>query len=416
LKTFRKITYGIAFFSPLLGETDLIVIGGVKIPAVLSILFFIAAFFLSRKKDLSFLFRNKIFIYAILYLLVIFLNYAFVLHDLFFKVYEELTPLWISIFRRLITVMFIFFAFRDESEAMKLFYFYCGGLVLSSLAAYPEMFVIKHHLFSDTTVGNEGYQRAIGFFSNPNDFALTTVIAAIFIYHRYLLTHRRIYLIITLLLIPPVFLSFSRNGLACLFLATFLVFNLGKKIKLRTILYISFSFIALVFTIYYIPSIRERVLLLFSGDDSSAIGRYLVIYAAYQKWLTMPFWGIGVLSSPLLMAGMGNEGLLITIHNFYAHALFESGIIGFIIVMLFLLALYKSYSKIFRLTTVSKTVKQFERAGLIALIVTYFYIFSGNHINFEYLWYLIGVQLVIMRSIKIKNAKEQEPVYEEAFG
>ena len=197
--------------------------------------------------------------------------------------------------------------------------------MLSSFAAYPEMFILKHHLFSDVSEGNEGYQRAMGFFGNPNDFALATVIATIFIYHKYLLTRRKMYLIITLLLIPPVFLSFSRNGLACLFLAVFLTFNFGKKIKWKTIFYIAFTFVGLLSVIYYVPSIRERVLLLFSGDDSSAIGRLIVMYNAYDKWLTMPFFGIGAYSSPLLMEGLGNSGLLLTIHNFYAHALFETG-------------------------------------------------------------------------------------------
>lgn len=417
MNSFRKFAYLIAFLSPLLGETDLVSIGGTKVPALSSILFFIAVFILSRKKDFSFLFHNRIFNTALLYLIVIFFNYAFVLHDLFFKVYAELTPLWISIARRLITVLFIFFAFRDEHQAVKLFYFYCGGLVLSSLAAYPEMFVLKHALFNAAvTEGNEGYQRATGFFTNPNDFALTTVIAAIFIYHRYFQTKNNIYAVLTLLLIPPVFLSFSRNGMACLFLAMFLTINLGKKIRWKSIMYISLSFVALILVVFYVPSVRERVFLLFSGNDESAIGRYLVIYAAYQKWLTMPFWGIGVLSSPLLLEGMGNAGLLITIHNFYAHALFESGIIGFVIVMLFLVSLFKSYSKGSKMETLSESVRTFERAGLIALIVTYFYIFSGNHINFEFLWYMIGVQLVILRSMKLKTVKAKEPIYEKTVG
>jgi O-antigen ligase len=406
---FRKIAYCIAFLSPLLGETDLLSLGGIKIPALMSTLFFLAAFTLSRQKDFSFLLNNGLFTKAALYFIVIFLNYAFVLHDLFFKVYEELTPLWISLLRRIITALFIFFTFRKEEQAIKLFYFYCGGLVLSSLSAYPEMFLLKHTLFNASiTEGNEGYQRAIGFFSNPNDFALTTVVAAIFIYHRYLQCKNKIYLILTLLLIPPVFLSFSRNGMACLFLAIFLTFNIGKRIRWKTIFYIAISFVSLCFLIYSVPSLRERVLLSFSDDDSSSVGRLLVVYAAFEKWLTMPFWGIGTYSAPLLMEDFGNIGLLITIHNFYAHALFETGIIGFAVVLWFLITFYKSIKKGWTTQVGSSVLSMYERSSLITLVVTCFYIFSGNHIIFEFFWYMVGVQLVIMRSLYNKR-KVQKP-------
>lgn len=381
----------------------------------MSFVLLIVAFLLSRRKEIGLLFKNKVFIYAFLYFIVIFLNYLLVLDNLFFKVYDELTPLWISIIRRLATGLFIYFTFREEKQAIRLFHFYCAGLVLSSLASYPEMLLLKHSIFDSTiTEGNEGYQRAIGFFSNPNDFAITTIVAIIFTYHQFLKTRNRLYFIFTLLLIPPVFLSYSRNGLACLLLAIFLTFYLGRKIKLKTILYIGIVFLGLCAVVFYVPSIRERVLLTFSGNDTSAIGRYLVIYAAYQKWLTMPFWGIGVLSAPLLMEGMGNEGLLITIHNFYAHALFESGLIGFVIVILLLCSLYKFYSKVTKQEDLDLNSRSFARASVIALIVTYFYIFSGNHIMYEFLWYLIGVQLVIQRSlIKRKVSQVQkELIYE----
>ncbi|MBO9684193.1 MAG: O-antigen ligase family protein [Flavisolibacter sp.] len=396
---FRKFGYILAFLSPLLGETDLVSIAGIKIPALTTILFFIAAFILSRRKQFVFLFSNRLFNAALLYFVIILFNYAFVLHNLFFKASEELTPLWISIFRRMITVLFIFFAFRDVQQGIRLFHFYCAGLVLSSLSAYPEMFLLKHTLFNASiTEGNEGYQRAIGFFTNPNDFALTTVVALVFVFNYYLFTRSKFLLILSILLIPPVFLSFSRNGLACLFITLFLTFNVGKKVKWKTVLYILFSFLSLCFIIYSVPSIRERVLLLFSGDDSSAIGRMIVIYTAFQKWLTMPLLGIGVYFSPLLMEGFGNSGLVITIHNFYAHALLETGVIGFSIVLWFLICFYKSIRKVFRSQPPATELFIYSKAALITLLVTCFYIFSGNHILFEFFWYMVGVQLVILRA------------------
>jgi O-antigen ligase len=383
----------------------------------MSFVLFGVAFVLSRKKEFSFLFTNKVFIYGGLYLLVAFINYAFVLNDLFFKVYDELTPLWISLFRRVITVLYIYLTFKDEKQAMKLFYFYCGGLVLSSFASYPEMFILKHHLFDAAVAeGNEGYQRAIGFFSSPNDFALTTIIAFIFTLNVYTRTKRPLSLFISLLLIPPVFLSYSRNGMACLVLAIILTYYIGKGLKFRTIFYLAGIFIGLCLVAYLVPSIRERILLSFSGEDTSAVGRYIVILAAYDKWLTMPFWGIGIFSAPLLMEGLGNAGLLITIHNFYAHTLFEAGIIGFAIVLLFLHSIYKLAAKIWKTTTVSPAVSGFGKSALIALIVTYVYIFSGNHIIFEFFWYLMGVLLVIRRSIVKKTNIQKKLLHEPAVG
>jgi O-antigen ligase len=396
----------------LLGETNLLTIGSVKVPALFSFLFFGTAFVLSRRKDFSFLFRNRIFNLGLLYFIVIFLNYAFVNKDLFFKVYDELTPLWISLFRRIVTALFIFFTFRDERQAIRIFHFYIGGLVLSSLAAYPEMLILKHHLFDPgVSEGNEGYQRAIGFFSNPNDFALTTVISIIYIYHRYLRTGNKAMLLLCLLLVPPIFWSYSRNALACLVLAMALNFYLGRGLSWKLILYLGLSFVGLCVVVLSVPSIRERLFLLFSGEDTSAVGRVLVMIAAYQKWLTMPVWGIGILSAPLLLEDAGNEGLLITIHNFYAHALFESGIVGFVVVILFLRAIFLGNRRIYRLPDVDPQVRLFTRATLIALIVTFFYIFSGNHIIFEFFWYLIGVQLVLARALAKKTAEQKNLAY-----
>lgn len=394
-----------AFLSPLLGETNFFSIGGVKIPALLDTMFFFIAFILSRRKEISFLCKNRVFQFAVLYFIVVLFNYGYVLHDFFFKVFDELTPLWLSLFRRIILVLFIFFAFRDEFDAVKLFYSYCAGLVLSALCAYPEMIVLKHNLFdASINSSNEGYYRALGFFTNPNDFALTIVIAGIFILHYYLYTRKKLFLIIYLLLLPPLFWTYSRNGLACLIMSILLIFYLGKKINFQRFFYLFAVFIGLFAIVFYIPSVRDRILSLFSGEDSSLAARTIVLLAAFQKWLSMPIFGIGIYSTPLLFLDSGNSGLLLTIHNFYAHALIEGGVINFLTVLSFLFSLYKLNKKNLKkhLESGSKLII-FSRASLIALLITYFYIFSGNHINFEFFWYLVGIQLVMWRSVSFNK-------------
>lgn len=404
MHTFRRAAYIIAFLSPLLGESNLISVAGLKIPAFFNFFLLFTALVLSKRPDYLFLFRVKTVRLAILYIGIIVFNYAFVLNDLFFKVFDDITPLWISLIRRVILAASIFFAFRDDQQAIKVFHFYCAGLLLSAFSAYPEMLIFHHNLITPEAVSNEGYQRALGFFSNPNDFALTIVISGVFVFHQYMYTKNKAFLLIYLLLIPPLLFTYSRNGFACLVLSIFLTVYLGKKINYKRIIYFGFSAVGLAVVMLSIPSIRDRILLLFSGEDSSMAARSVVLLAAAQKWTTMPVFGIGIYSTPLLMVDSGNEGLLLTIHNFYAHALLEGGVVGFLVAIMFLYSLFRlsKSNYVFYKGTESETY-YFSRAALISLIVTYCYIFFGNHINFEFLWYLIGVQLVLLRTIKRGN-------------
>ena len=401
--TIKKAFYIIEFLSPLLAESSLIDIYGYKIPALFFISLFPIVFLKAHKKDLLINVKYNIVIkYVCLYILIVFFNYLFVVGDLFWRPYPEIGPLYIGLIRRLIFVMVVYYTFSDEKEAIKLFLFYCGGLLISGLSAYIEMLVLRHNIFNaDLTEGNEGYLRAMGFFYNPNEFGLTIVIVITVLLFLYFsqMVKRKFIIVLVFLLVPPLLFSYSRNAWVCLVISVILLAKKFADKKHRTIIYmLTVSVMLVLFAILFsVSEFRERLLSLFSGSDASALGRFAVIASSYETWLSKPFMGIGVYISTTLFEGLGNDGLLITIHSFYLHSLFEMGIIGFVITMGLLYSLYFSYKKNVSLLALSVEARQFSQLCLIILAVFYFYIVSGNHINYDFFWYLIAIQTVFFR-------------------
>lgn len=350
------------------------------------------------------LFRNRTFVSALGYLGILVVNALFVLKDLFWRPDKYTNSLWLSTFGRIIFVLLIFWVFEKERDVIKLVAAYGLGLALSALSSYPAMFLLHHYIFnSNVTVGNEGYQRAMGFFLNPNLFGLSvTYLILVLLYLYFSGTVRNvIVLIISFILFPPLLLSYSRVAWLSLCFGAIVLFLTYSSRKRKAQLVFGMLLIvgSLAFILLHDPATLHRIDDATSGG--SAYGRLISISAAYEHWIYAPWFGIGAYKTQTLPSAGG-----LSIHSFYLQALFETGIVGFVITMYMLAEIYMGFRRIKGSRFLSKQARSFCELASVLIVTYYFAIILGNQIQDDFFWYLIAAQLVFSKSIMRKRSLE----------
>ncbi len=179
---------------------------------------------------------------------------------------------------------------------------------------------------------------------NPNGLAF--VITSVIPFYHYLClksSHRWkiLYFIVMPTFLYALYLTGSRTGfLAFLLIIVGLFFKSEKKL-----LFVAATILVLIFTSYMgmDQSHRERYLSIISSNTSqsgSAQGRITGLIADIKVGLNRPIFGHGLGTSP--EANANERGIPQRSHNLYAELFQEVGIIGLVIFIFFIVAIYSN--------------------------------------------------------------------------
>jgi len=189
----KKIFYFFALLGPLLSENFYApTLFNIKIPTIFYLTIFLFYFLFGNKEyTYQLLTKNIVAKFMLAYLFILIINNAFIVGKLFWRMDEYSNVLWLSTLKRVLFVVLIFWVFDKPKEVIKLFMFYLGGIFLSALAAYLQMLVLHHGIFSSSDISsNEGYLRATGFYDNPNEFGFSIVVLLSISIYQYIKTKK----------------------------------------------------------------------------------------------------------------------------------------------------------------------------------------------------------------------------------
>ncbi|MDT0595945.1 O-antigen ligase family protein [Glaciecola petra] len=270
----------------------------------------------------------------------------------------------------------------------------------------PLLAVFYEFAFPEGSTNRNGF-RLFSTFTHPNIFAfyLVTVVSVCFFaikseMFKYEIQFKRLCWIIMLFSLVCILGTKTRSAWAVVGL---LVLVYGLFVEKRYLAYLALaSTIALL-----VPSIQERVLDLFQGNDVDAFvndyealnsyaWRKVIWASAMEQFWERPWWGFGyegfTYYSGAFFVIESDEGA--GAHNTYVQLLFEIGIIGFIAFLWLLIPILKKLLELRRLAP--------ENIIVFALFLAYCLIHYSDNV-FDYLvfnwyfWFFIGAFLAYNR-------------------
>lgn len=302
----------------------------------LSPLLILAAFYVAPKKGLIF---KKFHIWYLLFLLVSAVSALFAISN-------GLNLLMIIFGWFFFAQFFIVILIGQTIKKKDLFIKSLVGLSIPNiLYGLYQIFVNPSSGWSFSYLETVGV-RASGLFGGPNVFALTCLISFLLTFYLLLKEKNKLYYLLLALFCFGVVFSFSRAGwFAFLAAILYLIFKLKPKLLKFT----PFILVALFF-----ERIRERLSIVFSESyifDSSIDGRIWSFNNAFHLFLKKPFLGYGPGSyggklassnaSPIYLESM-QDGYtaLYTTDNQFTEILVQTGLVGFVIFVFFLISLF----------------------------------------------------------------------------
>jgi O-antigen ligase len=260
-----------------------------------------------------------------------------------------------------------------------------------------------------------GYYRSGGFDGNANYYS--AIIISILPLAYYMYTHekkkylRYCGLITIFLIIPGVFCSISRGGLAVLTVVLGLIFikNIKKISVLLLIVIFAGSFLYFAKELYLK---RETVKTTRSGVtkfDPSTSMRIDLVKTSLNLWLYNPIFGVG----PGQFVAQAKEQLKVakskvsrSVHNAYLHLLVENGLIGF---SFFFGIFILSFKAIIRMKLKMGFYSEMAASFQICLISWLVSFWGGTQQGLAFVWVCLAFPLILDKIYSLHEQQENKP-------
>ena len=310
-------------------------------------------------------------------------------------------------------IIFVNFLNSDLRLKITVFTLAAINIFLSVLTFYQLMFQNVLY-FGTTTVATESGEkvwRATGTFEDPNMTASFIMVGVIFSFAILLFGKtkkwEKLFLITSIILsFIGIFSTFSRSGLLTVILGVFLLFFFikNKKLILLVLLGVMATILGFIFLSPYGEFLTSRSLSIFDvmKDPSIKVRIYMAVSSIWM-FIDYPLLGIGFRGYPMLYDFYIHPEapqILLYVkesHTLWTTLLAELGIIGFTIVVLWFVRVFKDSFKLTRSLTDFKGVMAIG-AFVMFLSFNINFIFYGNmfpHFN------LIWLNLAIIYSLKL---------------
>lgn len=252
---------------------------------------------------------------------------------------------------------------------------------------------------------------------NPNELGFVIATAIPFLH--YLIWSGRFwaklfYLLLVPALLYALILTQSRGAFLALLVIGWMIF---KESNRKSMLIVFAVCIAFAGWNVMSPQQKDRYLSLVgeseTGNTASAEGRLRGMAMEFQLAMNRPLVGHGLGTTPEAKTHvMGDRRAA---HNFYAEILIETGMIGFVFFMRFLLRVYrklKENSQRFKEVEYGESLGFFERLNKSLVAVFWMYVvYSTNYWGLsQYYWYLFaGLVIVFSSRLHEKISVSPEP-------
>lgn len=268
-----------------------------------------------------------------------------------------------------------------------------------------------HTYYPALNIGSNANHRFIGFLQNPNAFGLFNVVLLLLyisINHQKLLFSRWLTLVGYVVSLISIIGSGSRGAFITA-IAGLIVLTLRKMISLRSVSVGTMTSVGILLGTFYLNNLFpfQRYSYLYSSpsfwqfSDHGVNERIHHIKIACNWWLENPFMGIG-LGSYLNRQIEQNMTPLSTIHQTPLWLLTETGLIGLILMLIFIYAALKNF---YRSSLLSKN--NTLASGGFAIILACGLGSSSSEMMYQrYLWFFLGMLLV-------QSIRESQSAYSE---
>tara|TARA_B110000879_G_C11182935_1_gene519529 strand:- start:6674 stop:7819 length:1146 start_codon:yes stop_codon:yes gene_type:complete len=229
-------------------------------------------------------------------------------------------------------LLLVFLSIFNSYVRAELFVFYCGFII--SVICFFQIL----HLFDFIDITNlnlfysrDGLVRSNGLIGNPNYSAYNSFVCFILLYFSRI-KYKRIFLFLVAI---SVLITISRG---VIFALIAFVFLMNLKLNKTTFVSVVFLFVGYTSLVKYLPedfvfTITERFNVFFDeGDSSGRSGIWQHGYVEWSKDLGFIILGFGFNNFPSVVI---ISDLDLNVHNSFLRALYELGVVGFIVVFSF---------------------------------------------------------------------------------
>ncbi len=382
----KNIFYFILFF--ILFYVEPLDIGGVKIAILwkIALMGFIVIFLLRSR---SYSFQNFVFynyLYSAKFLLTA-TTFASITSAVA-QISEVLKSMFIGLFTQ-------FFIVKSKAKGD---YLWIVNLsyklsIFILLSTFPFLLGIMSPLKEGYNLSIYGVETFgfIGIFQNAHAASITLAFALIIFTNtlakRRILKNRILLYLLLMVGLYALYQTYVRTGFLIYFIALYFIYIKDKKLATILVRYVPIVIIGLIGL--YIVYLNSPVLQMrfadktiynerqYSSEDQLeqiGSGRFLIWYSAYSNWNEANFYekliGLGMEEAKELMfEKIGNR---IFAHNQFFQSLQESGLIGFVLFIIFLLTMYKFITK-------RKSSQFYQTAITIYIGFIILNIFQGGH-------------------------------------
>ena len=194
--------------------------------------------------------------------------------------------------------------------------------------------------------------RYASFFANPLEFSASLLFFISFIFY-YLYNDKKKYLLFLLLIIPSLYLAFSRGAIVAAFLILFFTFYLNKRYKFIMITLISFIPISLLIFYFSGEEIQYLIIDTLRFENTSSLGHLIEWIEGILSIIENPF-GVGLAMSG--NAGGVDQSIKIGGENQFLIFGVQMGILTMILYMLILFKIISNGINMYRISK-NNTIK-----------------------------------------------------------
>lgn len=221
-----------------------------------------------------------------------------------------------------------------------------------------------------------------------------------------------IYFFLCALTLCGILLTFSRSGLVeMVFINLYLIWKF--RIKLTTLFFIIFFSASIYLLFTHLPYFSLNVTRTLAGQDASTKVRIYLLKASIKTFQTNPIFGSGPGSFQKEIFPYYNQYdtsnyLSVASHNDWTNLLVESGVVGLSAFAILIIILLKVIISIGQLIPHEDQLWYFLTGLTGSLIGAGLDSFTHEVLNYNLLWYIIALSLVV---VKVKNRSNEVLVY-----